>query len=67
MIYFQSKDIVEMYHSMKLLLLSYNRTYLNVTNTLLLVQLYPLLVVIPAGFSLAREYQLGTNVFLEHR
>lgn len=66
-IYFQGRDIVEMYHPMKLLLLSYNRIDLNATNTQLLTQLYPLLVVCPAGFSLAREYQLGTNVFLVSR
>lgn len=66
-IYFQGRDIVEMYHPMKLLLLSYNRTYLNATNTLLLIQLYPLLVVCPAGFSLVGEYQLGTNIFLVSR
>lgn len=52
---------------MKLILLSYNRTNWNATNTLLLIQLYPLLVVCPAGFSLAREYQIGTRVFLVSR
>lgn len=66
-LYFQGRDILAMYHPMKLLLLSYNRTYLNATNTLLLVQLYPILVVCPAGFSLAREYQCGTRVFLVSR
>lgn len=66
-LYFQGKDVVEMYQPMKLLLLSYNRTNWNASNTLLLLQLYPLLVVCPAGFSLAREYQLGTRVFLVSR
>ncbi len=66
-LYFQGRDVVEMYQPMKLLLLSYNRTNWNATNTLLLLQLYPLLVVCPAGFSLAREYQLGTRVFLVSR
>ena len=66
-LYFQGTDIVEMYQPMKLLLLSYNRTNWNGTNTLLLIQLYPLLVVCPAGFSLAREDQLGTRVFLVSR
>ncbi len=64
---FQGRDIVEMYQPMKLLLLSYNRTYWNAANTLLLVQLYPLLVVCPAGFSLAREYQRGIRIFLVSR
>lgn len=66
-LYFQGRDIVEMSQPMKLLLLSYNRTDLNATNTLLLIQLYPLLVVFPAGFSLVRDYQLGTQVFLVSR
>lgn len=64
---FQGRDILEMYQPMKLLLLSYNRVNWNGTNTLLLIQLYPLLVVCPAGFSLAREEQLGTRVFLVSR
>lgn len=66
-LYFQDRDVVEMYQPMKLLLLSYNRTNWNATNTLLLIQLYPFLVVCPAGFSLAREYQLGTRIFLVSR
>ena len=66
-LYFQGMDIVEMIQPMKLLLLSFDRTNLNATNTLLLIQLYPLLVVFPAGFSLARDYQLGTRVFLVSR
>ena len=66
-LYFQGKDVVKMYQPMKLLLLSYNRINWNASNTLLLIQLYPLLVVCPAGFSLAREYQLGTRVFLVSR
>lgn len=65
--YFQSRDIVHMYQPMKLLLLSYNRINWNATNTLMFIQLYPLLVVCPAGFSLAREYQSGTRVFLISR
>jgi hypothetical protein len=64
---FQGKDIAQMYQPMKLLLLSYNRTNWNATNTLLFIQLYPLLVVCPAGFSLAREYQLGTRIYLVSR
>jgi len=66
-LYFQGMDIVEMIQPMRLLLLSYDRTNLNATNTLLLIQLYPLLVVFPAGFSLARDYQLGAHVFLVSR
>ena len=64
---FQGRDVIKMYQPMKLLLLSYNRINWNASNTLLLTQLYPLLVVCPAGFSLAKEYQLNMRVFLVSR
>lgn len=64
---FQGRDITNMYHPMKLLLLSYNRTNYNADLTLLLIQLYPLLVVCPAGFTLAKEYQIGENVYMTAR
>lgn len=66
-LYFQGEDITEMFHPMRLLLLSCDRTNFNASNTLLLILLYPLLAVFPAGFSLAKEYQLGTRVFLISR
>lgn len=47
---FQGRDVLNMYQPMKLLLLSYNRTNYNADMTILLIQLYPLLVVCPAGF-----------------
>jgi hypothetical protein len=61
---FQGSDVSQMYHPMKILLLSYNRVYYNASATLLLLQLYPLLVVCPAGFSLAKEYQSGQNALM---
>lgn len=64
---FQGKDVIQMYQPVKLLLLSYNRVNYNANATLLLVQLYPLLVVCPAGFSLAKEYQSGQEVFITAR
>lgn len=64
---FQGIDVVEMYHPMKLMILSYNRINYNADITLLLIQIYPLLVVCPAGFSLAKEYQLGEHVYLSSR
>lgn len=64
---FQGRDLIEMYQPMKLLLLSYNRVNYSADATLLLIQLYPLLVVCPAGFSLAKEYQLGENVYMSAR
>lgn len=64
---FQGFYIPEMYHPMRLLLLSYDRTNWNAGNTILLIQVYPLLVACAAGFSLAGEYQRGTQVFLVSR
>lgn len=56
---FQGTDIAEMYHPMKLMLLSYNRVNFNSTATLQLIQIYPLLVVCPAGFVLQRSINWG--------
>ena len=64
---FQGRDVLNMYQPMKLLLLSYNRTNYNADMTILLIQLYPLLVVCPAGFALAKEYQTGENVYMTAR
>lgn len=64
---FQGMDIVEMYHPMKLISLSYNLTDFNGSITFLLIQLYPILVVFPAGFSLAKEYQSGEYVYASAR
>ncbi|MDR2043411.1 MAG: hypothetical protein LBQ15_03410 [Clostridium sp.] len=61
---FQGLDIIQMYHPMKLLLLSYNRVNYNADATLLLIQLYPLLVVLPAGFALCKEQRSGQEVFM---
>lgn len=61
---FQGKDVVEMYHPMKLLLLSWNQTYLTADRILNFIQLYPLLVVCPAGFALASERQTGEDILL---
>lgn len=64
---FQGLDVIQMYHPMKILLLSYNRSDYSADRTMLLIQLFPLLVACPAGFSLAREYQLGTDVMIVSR
>lgn len=64
---FQGRDVIQMYQPVKLLLLSCNRVNYNANATLLLVQLYPLLVVCPAGFSLVKEYQSGQEVFMAAR
>lgn len=52
---FQGSDIIEMYHPAKLLVLSYNQTYNKADITLLVIQLYPILIVCPAGFTLLSE------------
>lgn len=52
---FQGSDVVEMYHPAKILAISYNRVYYNADVTLLLIQIYPILVVCPAGFTLISE------------
>ncbi len=64
---YQGMDIAEMYHPMKLMLLSYNRTSGNAKMTGLLIQLYPFLIVLPAGVCLSKEYQLGEHVYLSVR
>ncbi len=64
---FQGKDVIEMYHPMKMMLLSYNRTSYKAENTLMLIQMYPFLVALPAGLSLAKEYQQGEHVYMSAR
>lgn len=64
---FQGRDVAVMFQPMRFLLLSYDRVNWNATNTFLLIQLYPLLVAYAAGFSLAREYQLGMRVYFVSR
>ena len=64
---FQGTDIVMMFQPMKLLLLSWNRSIAGADLLLGFLQLYPLLVVCPAGFSLAGEQQTGTQIVLAAR
>lgn len=64
---FQGTDVSRMYQPMKLLMLSYNRAYYNADMASLFAQIFPILVVCPAGFALAKEYQLGTDVLLAAR
>ena len=61
---FRDYDVIQMYHPMKLLLLSYNRIYYNADATLLFVQLYPLLVVCPAGFVLVKEQHSHQDILM---
>lgn len=64
---FRGYDVISMYHPMKLLTLSHNRTYYDQSNTMLLVQLAPLLICLPAALSLAGERQTGQSVLLTAR
>ncbi len=64
---YQGRDVADMYQPMKLLLLSYNQINVNADLFLLLIQIYPLLVVIPAGFSMAKEYQSGQEIYMVAR
>lgn len=64
---FQGRDVHSMYQPMKMLLLSYNITNYNASETIMLIQLYPFLVAFAAGFSLAKEYRLGMNTYMVSR
>ena len=61
---FQGLDRVEMYHPAKILSISFNRIYSDADMTLLLVQLYPVLVVCPAGFMLLSEKTRKENILI---
>ena len=64
---FRGYDRVEMYHPMKMLLLSYNRTCYNADLALVLIQLVPLVICLPAGLSLVTEQQNGEAVLAVSR
>ena len=64
---FSGIDILEMYHPVNLLSISVDRTNWNANVLILLSMIYPLLVVLPAGFSLAVEQQSGLDVFVSFR
>lgn len=64
---FRGMDVSQMYHPMKLLTLSYNRTYYNADVTLLLTMLYPFLVALPAGVSYAKEQQTKEEIYVMAR
>lgn len=54
-ILFKGTDIIEMYHPMKLLLLSFNRGIYSADSIMFFMQLYPLLLAFPAGSILALD------------
>lgn len=52
---FRGNDVMALAHTTKMGLLSWNRTAYKADLTMIFIQLYPLLVVCPAGFILAKE------------
>lgn len=64
---FQGMDVKAMYHPMKLLTLSYNKSLYDANTIILFVQLYPILVVFPAGFSYIKERQTREELYLTSR
>lgn len=64
---FQGMDVTAMYHPMKLLTLSYNKSLYDANTIILFVQLYPILVVFPAGFSYIKERQTREELYLTSR
>jgi hypothetical protein len=61
---FQGRDVIEMYQPMRLLLLSYDMSNYQADRLIMLVQLCPVLFVIPAGFSYTHEQQLKQDVLM---
>lgn len=59
---YSGTDIVDMYHPMKLLTLSNYSEY-----SFYLLQYYPLLLVVPAGFSLFADKQYNQLLFIQSR
>ncbi len=56
---FRGYDVISMYHPMKLLTLSFNKTNYRADSAGLLVQVVPLLVCLPAALNLDRERRTG--------
>ena len=63
----QGTEVVLMYHPMKLLSLSHDKTNYKADTMMLLVQLVPLLICIPAALSLAKEQHTGASVLMASR
>lgn len=64
-LHYRGYDVNEMYQPVKLLLLSEEN--ITVPFGTYFMQIYPILVVLPAGFSLAADRQLNTTTFLSAR
>lgn len=64
---FQGTDALLMYHPAKMLSLSHNRSYYMADTIMMLVQLVPLLICIPAALSLSKEQHTGESVAMVAR
>ncbi len=65
---FQGMDIIDMYHPVNIMLLNYMRDFpFGKANTMFLIEIYPLIVALPAGLALAKEYQQGEDVYMSAR
>lgn len=61
---FRGYDVISMYHPMKILSLSYNRTVYKADTALLIVQLLPIMVACPAGLAMAADKGTGAETML---
>ena len=66
-LHFGGQEVIDVVFPMKMLLISYNRVYYNADNTLIFIQLFPILVVLPAGFSLSKEQGNGQEALMISR
>ena len=64
---FQGLDVTAMYHPMKLLTLSYNKSIYDASAVIVFTQQFPLLVAFPAGFSYVKEHQTREEIYLVSR
>lgn len=64
---FQGHDVIAMYHPMKMLTLSYNKSIYSAGVTTLLAQVVPLLVCLTGALSLAGEQKSGEFVLIAAR
>lgn len=61
---YQGSDVIDMCHPAKMLSLSFNQVFETLDALLLLIQLYPVVVVCPAGFILFLEKNRKEDVLL---
>ena len=61
---YQGFDVMALAHTTKMGLLSWNLTAYRLNLTMIFIQLYPLLVVCPAGFILAKERATQEHVLM---